>query len=86
MYWYSIQRLKKENVNSTTRSSNDNTKFLEEPHSRKNISDSEIIDNIKRKKSFSFRGICIILAYIIPVYCLIQTPTLVINYEVTGLV
>ena len=44
---------------------------------------SKMIDNISNSKLFSYRGCCIILTYITPVYCLLQTPSLVVNHEVS---
>ena len=40
-------------------------------------------NDIDKSKLISFRGSCIILTYVTPVYCLLQTSSLVVNYEVS---
>tara|TARA_Y100000590_G_scaffold400972_1_gene485508 strand:+ start:1712 stop:2107 length:396 start_codon:yes stop_codon:yes gene_type:complete len=45
----------------------------------------KINKNIDKKKSFLYRLSICILAYITPVYCIIQNPNLVISHHITAI-
>lgn len=83
LYWYTIKNLKISNIKTTKELNSDKEiNFFEDPSIRKNFLTNEIISNIDNKSSFILRSSCIILTYITPFYCLIQTPTLVVNDDV----
>ena len=84
LYWISIKKSKKNNFFSTSEIENKkDTKLFTRSQTGTDKFNTEMLNYIDKNKSFSYRGSCIILTYITPVYCMLQTPSLVVNYEVS---
>jgi len=86
LYWYSIKIPSKSNIATATGLGTDKkTSFFEGPHTGKNYLTSEMINNIKKSKSFILRLSMCIFTYITPCFYLIQNHNLIISQNIISI-
>ncbi len=81
IYWYTISKQTTSTTNSATGlgSGSNNISFFEGPHTGKNFLTTEMINKIKKEKA-NFLRLCFgILSCILPIYMIIQEPSLIID-------
>ena len=80
IYWYNIGKNTKSTANSATGlGKNNNISLFEGPHTGKNFLTTEMINRIKEEKA-NFLRLCFgILTCILPIYIIIQEPSLIID-------
>ena len=80
IYWYSISKKVTSTANSATGlGDGNNISLFEGPHTGKNFLTSEMINNIKKEKG-NFLRLCFgILTCILPIYMIVQEPSLIID-------
>ena len=80
IYWYSISKKVTSNVNSATGlGKNKNISLFEGPHTGKNFLTTEMINKIKKEKA-TFLRLCFgVLTCVLPIYMIIQEPSLIID-------
>ena len=79
IYWYKISKQTTSTANSATGLGKNNISLFEGPHTGKNFLTTEMINKIKKEKA-SFLRLCFgILTCLLPIYMIIQEPTLIID-------
>ena len=80
IYWYIISKKIISTANSATGlGKNNNISLFEGPHTGKNFLTTEMINKIKKEKA-NFSRLCfIVLICILPIYMIIQEPSLIID-------
>ena len=80
IYWYSISKKVTSTVNSATGlGKNENISLFEGPHTGKNFLTTEMINKIKKEKA-NFLRLCFgVLTCVLPIYMIIQEPSLIID-------
>ena len=80
IYWYIISKKTTSTANSATGLGRDNNiSLFEGPHTGKNFLTTEMINKIKKEKANFLRLCFTILTCILPIYMIIQEPSLIID-------
>ena len=80
IYWYIISKKTTSTANSATGLGRDNNiSLFEGPHTGKNFLTTEMINKIKKEKANFLRFCFTILTCILPIYMIIQEPSLIID-------